>query len=350
MRLDFKKAILLPFSGKDWFLRLIVLSILSISQIGFHFVIYSKMNFNLYNDIIVWMILGLLFFGYFCQFAHNEFNNVSPSLPSWKLDFVKYLRQGFICSIGMFINLLILSALIVPFYALIQAIHGDYINYLSTVIYYQLFKIVTIYTIFMVPCFYAFKFRFKDMLAFKKNAQTFSNAKLEFLLCFAVFLISSKIISLLSLHIKPIYIQVILTSLILSIVYIVTFDLFIQTFKLSKQRYIELTAMNPNYCENTDIEKEISKWNWGAFFLGWLWGLFNKSYWALLTLIPIPFFGNAWAIICGIKGNEWAWKNKKWESIEQFKTIQRKWVLYGVIFWGIISAVTLLGMLAYNAK
>lgn len=343
--LDFKKAILLPFSGKDWVLRLIVLSVLSLPGTNF----YCK-SFHVDNLNLIILFLFILFLGYFCQFAHNEFNNVSPSLPSWKLDFVKYLRQGFICSIGMFINLLILSALIVPFYALMQAIHGDYINYLSTVIYYQLFKIVTIYTIFMVPCFYALNFRFKDMLAFKKIAQTFSNAKLEFLLCFAIFIISSKIISLLAPNIKPIYIQVILTSLILSIFYVVIFDLFIQTFKLSKQRYIDWTVTNPNYSENTEIENEISKWNWGAFFLGWLWGLFNKSYWALLTLIPIPFFGNAWAIICGIKGNEWAWENKKWESIEQFKTIQRKWVLYGVIFWGIILSITLLGMLTYSAK
>lgn len=80
---------------------------------------------------------------------------------------------------------------------------------------------------------------------------------------------------------------------------------------------------------NIDISK-ISKWNWGAFFLTWIWGLFNKSYWTLLTFIP--YFGVLWSFVCGYKGNEWAWKNKEWESVEQFHIIQKKWGLYSSIF------------------
>ena len=29
------------------------------------------------------------------------------------------------------------------------------------------------------------------------------------------------------------------------------------------------------------------KWNWGAFFMTWIWGLGNKTYIALLGLIPV---------------------------------------------------------------
>jgi serine/threonine-protein kinase len=40
------------------------------------------------------------------------------------------------------------------------------------------------------------------------------------------------------------------------------------------------------------------------------------------------------AIILGIKGNEWAWQSKKWDSIEQFQRKQRIW-----LYWGIASLI-----------
>lgn len=76
------------------------------------------------------------------------------------------------------------------------------------------------------------------------------------------------------------------------------------------------------------------KFNWGAFLLTWIWGLGNRSFITLivfpisfLSCIPfvgwiIPFACNIWF---GIKGNEWAWQNKRWESIEQFHSVQKKW-------------------------
>jgi len=47
-------------------------------------------------------------------------------------------------------------------------------------------------------------------------------------------------------------------------------------------------------------------------------------------------------IVLGIKGNEWAWRNKKWESIEHFKSVQKKWSVWGIL----IGGVFLLGILA----
>ena len=37
------------------------------------------------------------------------------------------------------------------------------------------------------------------------------------------------------------------------------------------------------------------------------------------------------AIVLGVKGNEWAWQNRRWESVEQFKEVQRIWTKWGVI-------------------
>lgn len=85
---------------------------------------------------------------------------------------------------------------------------------------------------------------------------------------------------------------------------------------------------------NAQIPTEIKGWSWGAFFLNWIWGLFNNTFIALLTLVPCV--GWVMAFVLGVKGNEWAWRNKKWESVERFKQVQRYWAWGGlalVIGW-----------------
>ncbi len=49
------------------------------------------------------------------------------------------------------------------------------------------------------------------------------------------------------------------------------------------------------------------------------------------------------AIILGIKGREWAWKNKEWESVEHFNSVQKKWSFWGVL---LIVGVFVIGILA----
>lgn len=71
-----------------------------------------------------------------------------------------------------------------------------------------------------------------------------------------------------------------------------------------------------------DFQKEF---NWGAFIATWLWGLFNKSYktlWALL--LGLTPWGIYFQIYCGLKGNEWAYKNKKCTDVEKFNRSQEK--------------------------
>jgi hypothetical protein len=81
---------------------------------------------------------------------------------------------------------------------------------------------------------------------------------------------------------------------------------------------------------NTMVPPGIKGWNWGAFLLGWIWGIGNGTYISFLTLIPIV--NVVMVFVLGVKGNEWAWKNKHWESIEHFKIVQRKWMYAGLIF------------------
>jgi hypothetical protein len=76
------------------------------------------------------------------------------------------------------------------------------------------------------------------------------------------------------------------------------------------------------------VPAEIQGLNWGAFLLNWIWGIFNGTMLALLCLIP--FLNLIMAIVLLVKGNEWAWQNKRWDSVEHFKSVQRKWAIWGV--------------------
>ena len=78
------------------------------------------------------------------------------------------------------------------------------------------------------------------------------------------------------------------------------------------------------------VPPEIDRWNWGAMCLNWIWGLGNKTYIALLMFVPLV--NVAMPFVLGAKGSAWAWRNKRWESVEQFQTTQRKWTKWSFIF------------------
>jgi len=70
-------------------------------------------------------------------------------------------------------------------------------------------------------------------------------------------------------------------------------------------------------------------WNWGAFFLNVIWSIGNRTWIGLLCLVPVV--GLIMPIVLGFRGNEWAWRNKRWESVAHFKRIQKKWAMFGVV-------------------
>jgi hypothetical protein len=79
------------------------------------------------------------------------------------------------------------------------------------------------------------------------------------------------------------------------------------------------------------VPAEIQGWNWGAFFLNWIWGLGNNTPLALLMFVP--FVNLAMPFVLGAKGSAWAWRNRRWESIDRFKAVQRQWALGGLVAW-----------------
>jgi hypothetical protein len=102
------------------------------------------------------------------------------------------------------------------------------------------------------------------------------------------------------------------------------------------------------------VPPEIKEWNWGAFCLTWIWGIGNRVWLALIALIPVPIVGLAMMVILGIKGNEWSWRCKRWDSIEHFRHRQRIWMYWGiaalvapfVLILGIV--LILVGLLGYS--
>ena len=86
-------------------------------------------------------------------------------------------------------------------------------------------------------------------------------------------------------------------------------------------------------------KSKIAKFNWGACFGTWMWGLYNKSY---ITALMLPLLlTTGWfpfMLICGIKGNEWAYeKNKKYSEIEDFHKSQSN----QSALWAVVTPIIL---------
>lgn len=98
-----------------------------------------------------------------------------------------------------------------------------------------------------------------------------------------------------------------------------------------------LTDSRSGTGRQAQIAAEAAGWNWGAFLLGWIWGIGNNVWIALLTLIP--GYGLIMHVVLGLKGNEWAWQNKRWADVDEFKRVQRRWAVWGVVLFVVGLAI-----------
>ncbi|WP_138499339.1 serine/threonine protein kinase [Nostoc sp. PA-18-2419] len=95
---------------------------------------------------------------------------------------------------------------------------------------------------------------------------------------------------------------------------------------------------------NETVPEEILGWNWGAFLMPWFWMWTNQVWYGLFCFIPHGWW--LMAIALGAKGNEWAWKSRRWRSIEQFKAHQRGWAIAGILIGAPISIMLWLRAIA----
>ncbi len=105
---------------------------------------------------------------------------------------------------------------------------------------------------------------------------------------------------------------------------------------------------------------ELSAWHWGAFFLTWIWGIFNKTYFSVILFLifavllsvfqlllqrfsflhtqiwygigGLILFGYFTAIhfYHGLYGRRWAWQNKVWQDLPAFRRVQKYWTIAGL--------------------
>lgn len=85
--------------------------------------------------------------------------------------------------------------------------------------------------------------------------------------------------------------------------------------------------------------------NFGAFVFTWIWGLAHRQWWTLLFFIAwiIPCGSIAFAIFCGVKGNEFAWKSGRFSTPEECLRTQRTWSIVGAVLF--IAAVAFYGIM-----
>ena len=93
---------------------------------------------------------------------------------------------------------------------------------------------------------------------------------------------------------------------------------------------------------SVEVPPQIQGWNWGAFLLPGVWCITNRVWIGLLAWIDptlIVSLGMPWlgmGVILGVKGNEWAWKSRRWESVAAFKAHQKTWAIVSFFLVGLL--------------
>lgn len=108
-------------------------------------------------------------------------------------------------------------------------------------------------------------------------------------------------------------------------------------------------------------EIEDLRWNWGAFFCGWLWCFFHKNFGlgslvvaagVLLALFSVVILPSGYALpselmalvlfgltcYLGLHGHQFAWERRRFPGgLSQYRAVQRAWAVGGGVAFGITS-------------
>lgn len=95
--------------------------------------------------------------------------------------------------------------------------------------------------------------------------------------------------------------------------------------------------------EDAPLPHELRGWNWPAFLLGPIWGVGHRIWWTaigFLALAPLVNAGPrqaalllwlAMMLFLGFRGNELAWRARRWESVDKFMAAQQRWGIWAVV-------------------
>ena len=127
-----------------------------------------------------------------------------------------------------------------------------------------------------------------------------------------------------------------------------------QALKTGTQEHVlsadeEIAAQNTSGKANGKIPPSIKRWNWAAFLMPAVWGLFSGVPFTALLFAAAFLPSTAQLLIMisaslflGFKGNELAWRGKKWQSIEHFNSFQRQWASWSIRLSAAIGAILLI--------
>lgn len=120
--------------------------------------------------------------------------------------------------------------------------------------------------------------------------------------------------------------------------------------KVSQYNY----ADEPFLADNRVKSGITPKWNWGAMAMPVFFGVANRSYLGLLSLlVVIPWigwiFGIVWAIVFGLNGERWALQNpdNRYRDEEEFRKVMDGWNRAGLVAFIIGAVVTVLLLLFF---
>lgn len=119
---------------------------------------------------------------------------------------------------------------------------------------------------------------------------------------------------------------------------------------------------------------KLTRWNWGGFFLTWIWGISNRTYLGFSVFLAfiisatlkaifinyLPILANdavflilniltfafviAIHVLHGLKGTRWSWQRIHWASVTHFKRAQLTWGIIGLVVW-----IICIGLFSYTA-
>lgn len=92
-------------------------------------------------------------------------------------------------------------------------------------------------------------------------------------------------------------------------------------------RYDERSGKGPA----SEVPPEIRGWNWGAAGLTWVWGSTRRVWLSLLAFIP--GVSVIIMIVMGLYGSDYAWRAKKYESVDDFLRREHAWKPWGIAFF-----------------
>lgn len=101
------------------------------------------------------------------------------------------------------------------------------------------------------------------------------------------------------------------------------------------------TYQNAGYTVNVNPQQMYPpcalKWNWGAAFQLFAFGIVNKAYMCLLGLIPV--LNAFWWIVAGIYGGRWAWDSGEFRTADELERSLKGWNRLGIVTLIIIGAM-----------